>query len=156
MGAGGPSSVGSVHGNMPASVATDNPQLTGSSLSNLLNGNEMNMELKQSPSSTQANVPMNGGTPAQHGPGSIAGPSSVHSQTGAPNSVNANTNSQQPPQSTPQSHAAQLTPTSMLDYQQNNDNPGNEEGKEEIAKIKASLIEDYGLVANSNSNFNYN
>jgi hypothetical protein len=149
---------------MPASASADNPQLAGSSsLSNLLNGGgDIN---KQSPSSVQGVVSMNGGTPAQqHGPGSqnngpgsatglAGGPGSVHSQGGnAPNSVNAN-NPQL--QSTPQSHAAQLTPTSgadnaLLDYQQNNDNPNeeNDDGnkEEEISKIKRSLIEGFGSV----------
>lgn len=150
---GGPSSVGSGHGNMPASVSNDNPQMPGgSSLSNLLNGGDPNPDLKQSPSSIQGGVPLNGGTPAQHGPGSAAGigPGSVHSQ-GAPNSVNTNININNPQlHSTPQSHA-QLTPTSgppdniLFDHQQNADGDHNDEGKEdEINKIKASLIEGFG------------
>ncbi|KAI6184138.1 Single-stranded DNA-binding protein 3 [Aphelenchoides bicaudatus] len=146
---GGPSSVGSGH-NMPASVSAD-----GHALSSLLNGGDSNIELKQSPSSVQG-VVMNGGTPIQHNPGSAAalpgGPGSVHSQTGAPNSVNANMNNPQM-QSTPQSHGAQLTPTSaadnlLLDYQSSGDLPGDgehDEGKmAEISKIKASLIEGFG------------
>jgi hypothetical protein len=137
---------------MPASVSTDNPQMATSSLSNLLNGGN-DMELKQSPG-------MNGGTPLQHNPGSqnpgsatgIVGPGSVHSQSGAPNSVNAN-NPQF--QSTPQSHGAQLTPTSgapenlLLDFQQNAD-PGNDDGKnkdEEISVIKSKLLEGYEVFS---------
>lgn len=152
---GGPSSVGSGHGNMPPSVSAESQQMS-SSLSNLLNGGDSSADLKQSPSSVQGIVSsMNGGTPVQHGPGSAlpGGPGSVHSQSGAaPNSVNANINNPQL-QSTPQSHGAQLTPTSaadnlLLDYQSaGGDNPNGEpdEGKElEISKIKASLIEGFG------------
>lgn len=159
---GGPSSVGSVgHGNMPASVSAENPQLAASSsLSNLLNGSDMNMELKQSPSSV-----LNGGTPIQqHGPGSqnngpgsvtgiVGGPASVHSQ-GAPHSVNAVSANNPQLQSTPQSHA-QMTPTSgadniLHDFQQNADNPdGENDGNKdaEIAKIKSSLIEGFSVFS---------
>lgn len=142
---GGPSSVGSGHGNMPGSV-DNNPQMVNTSLSNLLNGGDP--ELKQSPSGILSSG--NGPGSQNNGPGSATGipggPSSVHS-AGAPNSVNIN-NSQL--QSTPQSHAAQMTPNSgadnvMLDYQQSGtDNPTggeHDEGKEEeISKIKARSV----------------
>ncbi|CAD5216181.1 unnamed protein product [Bursaphelenchus xylophilus] len=163
---GGPPSVGSGHGQMPSSVGGPNENQPnthpGSSLSNMLNGNnemDIKMEIKQSPSNMVGVV--NGGTPQHGGPGShhnngppsaaaLHGPNSVQSQPGAPNSnVNCGLMG---PQSNPQN--AQMTPTSggdnpnMMDFGSSGNfhsekTDGSE--KEMISKIKASLIEDFKL-----------
>lgn len=164
---GGPSSVGSGHGTIPTSagphgqVDHSQPNMnTGSHLSNMLNGT-VEPEMKQSPASVH-HPNINGGTPLPHGPGSqlnngpasaaAHGPSSVQSQPGAPHSVsNANSNIMGP-QSTPQLNA-QMTPTSsadtsnVMEFNHNLDLSGGDNDNEkdqEISKIKASLIEDFG------------
>jgi hypothetical protein len=139
----------------PGSVPPDNHQ--SGSLSNLLNGGgggDPGIDLKKSPASVQGHAssmtPIGPGSHHNNGPGSAVGggPGSVHSQSG----VNMNS---QPHQSTPQSNTAQLTPMSgaeLPDFQQQQPGGGNpeendESKRDEILKIKASLLDEFKYSA---------